>query len=125
MSDFISVHLDSPSFQNLLSLLKYLKFSKDIVLQTLCPKLCLSCWTIFTRETELYHSDSSKHRYTNEFNRMVEADQRAVINIAKQNKRFDKDTNEMKMFKIEGKTLNDLILKDIKYNFEDIPEIDR
>ena len=29
------------------------------------------------------------------------------------------------MFKIEGKTLNDLILKDIKYNFEDISEIDR
>ena len=50
---------------------------------SLKPKICLTCWEVFTTETELYHSDNVTHKTTNEFSRMGEANKETIVGLAK------------------------------------------
>jgi hypothetical protein len=62
------VHTKSEAFQAYLSLMRFLKRTP---LEMLAPKICISCWTIYTRENEIYHADQVIHKVTSEFTNMA------------------------------------------------------
>ena len=81
------VALDSQDLGNYIQSLKWLKHGVQAcpALDKLKPRICLSCWVIFSRDTELFHSDLSAHKTTNEFHLMNEADAKVYVKLAKAN----------------------------------------
>ena len=86
-----------------LDLMRWLKQSKAPQVADLRPKICLTCWEIFSRETELYHSDVSSHKTTNEFAKMHEADAQVLIKLAKSNGRCEDGSDCVQLFKLDPK----------------------
>ena len=62
------VHTKSEAFQAYLSLMRFLKRTP---LEMLAPKICISCWEIYTRENEINHADPVTHKVTSEFTNMA------------------------------------------------------
>ncbi len=105
------LHTSSEAFKSFLKLFTYLKFTPNPNIQKLKPKICLTCWEVYTVQTELYHSDQTSHKYTNEFSRMAEADQKALIKIGTAHNKWKRDevgeegAGVIEMFKIDEQVL--------------------
>jgi hypothetical protein len=84
------VLIQSEAFSQYCGLMKWLKHNKVPGFhEKMRPKICLNCWEIFSRDSELYHSDSTHHKVTNDFSKMAEADKNALIKLATNYKKFE------------------------------------
>ncbi|CDW75966.1 UNKNOWN [Stylonychia lemnae] len=83
-------------------LLKFLKHTTCKAIYSLRPKICLDCWEIFAfnnnpsndkQNAEPSTHVSQKHRLTDEFSYMLEANETAILNMNKKNNRAESVQN--------------------------------
>ena len=101
----MKAHPDSIEFQSHLSLLRFLKTTRNPSLTVLEPRLCLTCWTlIYLTSDPLYSKDwhsKENHSVTNTFQVMALADEKQIVNLCKGKDRYEHPTGMVSLFKVD------------------------
>ena len=92
------VDSNSEAFKQQMQVLGFLKDPEgDISITKSNPKICLTCWVIFTDADAKHHTQSGGHVTTGTFASMQKASDQMVVSLCKAKDRFSKDERSDKM----------------------------